>query len=540
MLTPEQDEVVRECLEKKSGGLSLPMGFGKTLISLTVSQALSPTEPIIVVMSKTLVTSWENEIRKFFPSLEYIVLHGERIRDVENWILPPTTRLVLTTSEFLSKAYRKHNLESHFVYREPNDYVGYTNKYFPPSYPLLSPDAVTSGPGTVYTRTWGCLVVDEAHGFCNILVDKCRCIASLSSSHRWLLSGTMYSEPKPENLLGYYVLLNHADNPGDVMSMAFRMRSSTFPGVAPTLVHRDKSPEIDTTFVVCKHVIQTPLSPEEAIVYRMIRDILRTVHDEMENIETHERRRKYAAYLLAMITYLRQILIAPIIVLSSVALDLCRVDNDNIGELSKMIMDQLTGAGLLEWLKSEDALYSTRCRSFIRTVRDSPSRKIVVFSGFRTALRLTMDLAKRDLTFHQLFELKSELNLKAKHKVLRDFESCDQGILFMTYRMGAEGINLQCASAVILLDTLWNSSSSAQAIARVARRGQTADKVHVYSLVSDTALEQAMFQKQMAKTDIAYELLSGPVETRYHTMRVKDVLHLVLCNENAELCSQVV
>ena len=78
MLTAFQQEILQECLQKQSGGLSLPMGSGKTLIALTLSQQLSPHAPIVVVASKTLLSSWEKEIKKFFAdTLSYEILHKD-------------------------------------------------------------------------------------------------------------------------------------------------------------------------------------------------------------------------------------------------------------------------------------------------------------------------------------------------------------------------------------------------------------------------------------------------------------------------------
>ena len=81
MLSNFQQEIINECIEKGSGGLSLPMGTGKTIISLHVALQQCPDRPIIVVASKTLLPSWESEIKKFFgTSSEYQILHRENYR----------------------------------------------------------------------------------------------------------------------------------------------------------------------------------------------------------------------------------------------------------------------------------------------------------------------------------------------------------------------------------------------------------------------------------------------------------------------------
>jgi len=64
-LTKFQHDIIKECLKKGSGGLSLPMGSGKTIIGLKLALEQSGDRPIIVVLSKTLIPNWVNEIKKF-------------------------------------------------------------------------------------------------------------------------------------------------------------------------------------------------------------------------------------------------------------------------------------------------------------------------------------------------------------------------------------------------------------------------------------------------------------------------------------------
>lgn len=65
ILHPFQDDIISECQLKKSGGLSLPMGSGKTIVSLTIAlKNKKENKPILIVASKTLVSSWEQEYNK--------------------------------------------------------------------------------------------------------------------------------------------------------------------------------------------------------------------------------------------------------------------------------------------------------------------------------------------------------------------------------------------------------------------------------------------------------------------------------------------
>jgi SNF2 family DNA or RNA helicase len=541
MLTEFQNDIVKECLGKKSGGLSLPMGTGKTIIALHVALEQSPELPIIVIASKTLLHSWENEIRKFYgDTFPYQILHKEKIPRLETWTLDSKIRIVLTTTEVLSKYYRQYNVQDHFVLQVDNQYVGYTNVYQVPTRPILSPNTVEHGPGLVYTKPWGCLIVDEAHGYCNITVDKSRCIAALCAPHRWLLSGTLFCEPNPNNILGFYTLLNYPDTPRDMTGMWTYMRNRDFKGLRPALVIRTTTGQEKPVYKINHELVQKPLYEEEIIVYEMIKRVLKRISDYMRSARDYEGRRQYASYLLAMITYLRQILIAPHIVLASVAVDVCKIKDAS--QLSMIIMNEMNVAGLGEWLASHRSLYSSRIQSILDKIDEFQTRekRIIIFSAFRTSLKLLSALVEESFPgVWQGFTLESNQSIPKKAKILEDFAKSEQGILYLTYKTGSEGLNLQHTNTVFLMDSLWNAASGEQAIARVARRGQQSMTVNVLTFISNTGIEKAMLEKHINKITIAEELMNGPTRTNFHTMKVDDVVKMVMDEDTAGLYQQI-
>ena len=77
LLKPSQKEVIDEVFARqmKNGGLSLPLGMGKTrtgtILGLTFNKGM-----VLVVVSKTLLASWLDEIQKAFgDTLPFEVIH---------------------------------------------------------------------------------------------------------------------------------------------------------------------------------------------------------------------------------------------------------------------------------------------------------------------------------------------------------------------------------------------------------------------------------------------------------------------------------
>ena len=109
----------------------------------------------------------------------------------------------------------------------------------------------------------------------------------------------------------------------------------------------------------------------------------------------------------------------------------------------------------------------------------------------------------------------------------------------LTYSLGAEGLNLQCASTVLLVDFWWNSGKTKQAIARVFRYGQTAKEINIYMFVSNTGIEQIMMRKQKAKEQVIEELQTGRAKTKVPRVSTKQIINLIGIEGNRGLTRDV-
>ena len=77
----------------------------------------------------------------------------------------------------------------------------------------------------------------------------------------------------------------------------------------------------------------------------------------------------------------------------------------------------------------------------------------------------------------------------------------------MSLKVGSLGLNLTCASFVILLDPWWNPAVEEQAINRVHRIGQTR-KVKVCRFTIANTCEQRLVTLQRTKASLSNQVLS--------------------------------
>ncbi len=80
---------------KLGGCLADDMGLGKTIQTITLLASLYPAQPLptLIVMPKTLLFNWENELKRFAPGLSFAVYYGQP-RDISSL---GATHLILTT-----------------------------------------------------------------------------------------------------------------------------------------------------------------------------------------------------------------------------------------------------------------------------------------------------------------------------------------------------------------------------------------------------------------------------------------------------------
>jgi SNF2 family DNA or RNA helicase len=166
------------------GILADDMGLGKTVQALSFIQHFYETNgnvKALVVCPTTLIYNWENEIKKFTPSLSYYIHHGPlRNRDIQEW---QKHNVVITT-------YGTLRSDIKLFVAVPFDYV----------------------------------VLDESQAIKNPSSKVTKAVSLLHAKHRLCMSGT----PLQNNTFDIYAQMNFL-NPGMLGSMEFFRQEFAIP-----------------------------------------------------------------------------------------------------------------------------------------------------------------------------------------------------------------------------------------------------------------------------------------------------------------------
>lgn len=538
LLRDHQKSVYDECIRMKNGGLSLKMGFGKTLLSIVIGLKFieGTNKKILVVVSKTLIMSWMNEIKKFFDDkLKFIVFHKDYIKNIDAYVIEDDIKLVLVTTNTTSKYYKQHLIENQLITRiimNQGEFGQHTIlEYNEINKPLIQINSNTIlGTHLLYANTWGCLIMDEIQNYNNILAANSRSVMAIHAIHKWAISGTIFDEPKVEKIFGYYRLINHKDSPKRLNDFKAYIKNDNYKGYSSTCITRDdiitfKEP------IVHKNIIKHKLNDNEASIYSLMKQIIIEINKlvkrfRLNNDKTNHR--KFASYLLAMITYLRQSTISPILPIANAILDTSDISNDS--ELSKIIVNNIKKLNLYDYINDEDSIYSTRIQKIVEVIEENSNEKLILFTCFRTNLDILMNTVNYELN-RDSFTILATQSIINREKVLNDFKNSNNGVLFLTYDIGAEGLNLQFCRKILLTDLYWNGSKTDQAIARILRPGQQADEIFIYYFISNTAMEKTMVKKNKDKLEMLDELKNGVMKTKLEKIKTNEIIK-VLENED--------
>jgi SNF2 family DNA or RNA helicase len=210
-------------------------------------------------------------------------------------------------------------------------------------------------------------------------------------------------------------------------------------------------------------------------------------------------------------------------------------NSDSNKELYQILTNKLSNLGLDYYFENPESIKSTRIKKILEKIQYHDNERIVLFSCFKQPLYII----KQFISNRQLFIMESKMSSSQRGELIEKFKNSTNGILLLTYSIGAEGLNLQCSSTIMLIDFYWNSAKTNQAIARIYRYGQTANLVNIYMFISNTGIEKIIMKKQKAKQKIIQELFSGVATTKIPKLSISEIVKLIEKANNKNLLNNV-
>ncbi|KAH8739192.1 Swi2/Snf2 ATpase [Cryptosporidium ryanae] len=185
------------------------------------------------------------------------------------------------------------------------------------------------------------------------------------------------------------------------------------------------------------------------------------------------------------------------------------IDNSNIESTSVKseeekeddILISVRNKNIIRQIKTQGFESSTKIDRLIeeinRMINEDPESKGIVFSQFTNMLDLVSYRLKKSNIGCVM--LAGSMSILQRNSILYSFNKFpDLKIILISLKAGGEGLNLQVANYVFLLDPWWNPAVELQAFQRAHRIGQKKKVMAIRFITKDT-IEERMFQLQEKK-----------------------------------------
>lgn len=142
---------------------------------------------------------------------------------------------------------------------------------------------------------------------------------------------------------------------------------------------------------------------------------------------------------------------------------------------------------------------------------DLADEKVIVFSRFEKMITLIEEEATRRKI--KTVRITGEENLKQRAKSQETFMNPDSGTRVCLITQAAEqGLNLQCAKAIIFYDTPWSAGTYLQILGRMIRIGSTQDHCYAIHLITRRSVDTRVMQVLQQKYQLLEQVLGKRIK----------------------------
>lgn len=513
-LLPYQQNIVQWCVMRelkaihgvRGGILNLEMGLGKTVISTAMSDVKGNYPEVdaekardrgttLIITPKSLVTNFVDHIERWSPGSKYFIMH--KSYDKRSTTITARELLtydyVITTYDTCKSAYDKDTINENLIIGTEGIHRGKViqvdvRKHF-------KENLSEYGYKALYYVNFTRVIADEAHVFCNPGTVAFKAMMAIPAKYRWCLTGTPFRNKDQD----VWALLRFCGM--TIFNNAKEWRAAEFvrSGMDKVLM-RVNYDQADVQLPHKEdHVIEYDFSEPESKAYKTVLESLTVVLDgQAVGIYSF-------AEVLAMLTRLRQVCIAPFLITAESKLryrgflpdaeakEIANIDHDKLNEATD---------GFHGWIrnyKTNAGMYSAKIEEVMKVLTSIPKgEKAVCFSSFSISLQLIVDRLERELRKLPDKDKYSYIivdgQTKDRDAIINAFrDDPDLKIMFTTYKVGGDGLNLTAANHALLIEPWWCPAVHRQAERRIYRPGQT-KPCHVYTFTAKRSIESELIK----------------------------------------------
>lgn len=447
------------------GMLCLEPGLGKTFVMLhRIAQEINTgVRPTLVVCPLSAMITWENEPKKFFGEhMKVCVFRKERMKlDKVTIAQLNEYHIVIVNFELLRSVVTKNNLFDFISNTDDGGRVLGCN---------TSNTAIgrqQEGESILFSIKWRRIIIDESHNIANRRSGIFQSVMCLSSDVKWCLTGTPIRNWS-EDLYAQFKFLGYTDNVYDIK--AFKRKK--YKDYMLVMDYDSANIQLPKNTIIN---IKCELTGQNKDIY------LRYLEKASDAFNDFIVGTKPFSEILTLFMRLRQVCVAPYIVTP----DQNKMTNEEKEEytLSQEEMGDMS-QGLSRWINEpigSAGIYSPKCMEIIRILKkDIPKgEKVIIFTMFKRVIELIQTTLEAEEI--NSIAITGEVTGKEREKEIQSFKKGDVDVLLISYKIGAESLNLTEANHIILVEPFWSPAVINQAVARVNRIGQTKE-TKVYQL----------------------------------------------------------
>ncbi len=173
--------------------------------------------------------------------------------------------------------------------------------------------------------------------------------------------------------------------------------------------------------------------------------------------------------------------------------------NEEIGPLTRMLIDNATELGDLKLLYDNDSKYIRLKEVITNHLRKHPKDKIVLFAYFKSTLKYLERRLSLDGVKCKTLMGGSGYN---KYDIINKFSETGGPNVLLSSEVASEGVDLQFSKVLINYDLPWNPMKIEQRIGRIDRLGQESKNISIWNLFYENTIDERIFHRLYERLDI--------------------------------------